>query len=296
MNFKLFSQIARISLLLAFLFIFTVGVKADTEWRRNVFQDAVYISPVIKTNRLFSGLGVQWKQENEEPEANKNVHFSVRYYDQKKWSQWYLLEADIDGFDEADKENPSAFLPMNTTDAFQYKIHAAIAKTDIKKIVKSLKFTYIDAHEGVASAKQNFVATRKKILAQNSSSFPSLLSNPGNIRIISRAQWGADESLRLYKETNLKPTLVKTESDFENKYANELKIVRTVDTDENGHKLTWPLKYPEKISKIVIHHTASSKDLDDPLKAIRNIYFWHAVTRGWGDIGYNYLIDQKGNI
>ena len=60
-----------------------------------------------------------------------------------------------------------------------------------QKIVKSLKFTYIDAH-GVASAKRT-LAQHAKILAQNSSSFPSLLSNPGNIRIISRAQWGADE-------------------------------------------------------------------------------------------------------
>ena len=33
-----------------------------------------------------------------------------------------------------------------------------------------------------------------------------------------------------------------------------------------------------------------------PVEGHTQYLFLHAVTRGWGDIGYNYLIDQKGNI
>jgi hypothetical protein len=29
---------------------------------------------------------------------------------------------------------------------------------------------------------------------------------------------------------------------------------------------------------------------------VQAIYYYHAVTRGWGDIGYNYLVDRNGNI
>ncbi len=295
MHFKSLSYIARISLSFLLLFIFIIGVKADTPLNRNIFQNAVYISPVIKTGQAFTGLGIEWHQEYQGT-SGEDINFSIRYYDHNKWSPWYLIEADIDGFEEADKKNPSAFLPMNATDAFQYKIHALNSNINIKNIVESLKFTYVDVPQNVASVKQNFVASGKKFIAQNNSPFGAAPDARGNINIISRSAWGADESLRSYKETNVKPTLVKTESDFENKYADELKIIKTVDIDSNGRQLTWPLKYPEKISKIIVHHTASSKDLDDPAKAIRNIYYWHAVTRGWGDIGYNYLIDQQGNI
>jgi len=57
----------------------------------------------------------------------------------------------------------------------------------------------------------------------------------------------------------------------------------------------WPTEHqwPEKF---VIHHTAGNDGSDDPEGTIRGIYYWHAVVLGWGDIGYNYIIDQAGNI
>jgi len=59
-------------------------------------------------------------------------------------------------------------------------------------------------------------------------------------------------------------------------------------------------EYPsdwQPVERIVIHHTATPNN--DPVSAIsriQSIYRFHAVTQGWGDIGYNYLIDAKGNI
>ncbi|MFA6099203.1 MAG: N-acetylmuramoyl-L-alanine amidase [Patescibacteria group bacterium] len=85
-------------------------------------------------------------------------------------------------------------------------------------------------------------------------------SAASNFEIISRTQWEADESWR-YK---------------------------------NNEEL-WPpeYQYPEKI---VIHHTAGDPGLSDPAGTVRGVYYWHAVVLGWGDIGYNYLVDQNGNI
>lgn len=70
--------------------------------------------------------------------------------------------------------------------------------------------------------------------------------------------------------------------------------------------LTWipdknknnpPDYYP--VERIIIHYTETSnndstKELS--IARIQSIYQYHAVTRGWGDIGYNYIIDRLGNI
>jgi hypothetical protein len=62
--------------------------------------------------------------------------------------------------------------------------------------------------------------------------------------------------------------------------------------------MTWaPQFYPTK--KLIVHHTDTSDDYADQAGAeeqIRSIYYYHSVTQGWGDIGYNFLIDKFGNV
>ncbi|MEO8084898.1 MAG: N-acetylmuramoyl-L-alanine amidase, partial [Ardenticatenales bacterium] len=78
--------------------------------------------------------------------------------------------------------------------------------------------------------------------------------------VIKRAAWGADEQLRF----------------------------------KDGAQI-WPPEYT--IPKaLIIHHTVTQNDPVDPAAVMRAIYYFHAVTRGWGDIGYNFLIDHRGNV
>ena len=79
--------------------------------------------------------------------------------------------------------------------------------------------------------------------------------------VISRAGWGADESLRY---------------------------------DASGEVIWAPDFHP--VQKLIVHHTATSNNDTDPQATIRSIYHYHAVTQGWGDIGYNFLIDEAGNV
>ncbi len=82
------------------------------------------------------------------------------------------------------------------------------------------------------------------------------------------------------------------------------KEVREGEKDKNGIDLFWPQeKYPKLM--IFVHHTAGSNDPNENAIAVLNgIYDYHARGRidpldgslGWGDIGYNFLIDKKGNI
>jgi hypothetical protein len=60
-----------------------------------------------------------------------------------------------------------------------------------------------------------------------------------------------------------------------------------------GKREIWPRMFVP-VKKLVLHHTASSA-YDDGAAEVRAIYTYHAVTLGWGDIGYNALVDLWGN-
>lgn len=78
--------------------------------------------------------------------------------------------------------------------------------------------------------------------------------------IVPRAGWGADESLRF-----------------------------------RGKRETWPPEF-HPVQKLIVHHTATQNDDPDPRATIRSMYYYHAVTQRWGDIGYNFLIDETGTV
>lgn len=46
----------------------------------------------------------------------------------------------------------------------------------------------------------------------------------------------------------------------------------------------------------MLHHTGTPNRDPDPAGRVRTIYRFHALERGWGDIGYHLLIDESGTI
>lgn len=77
----------------------------------------------------------------------------------------------------------------------------------------------------------------------------------------SRAEWGADETLRL---------------------------------DAQGNERWRPEFHVAQV--MTVHHTATRNDDPDPAATVRAIYRYHAVDQGWGDIGYQYLVDESGMV
>ncbi|OKL48708.1 S-layer homology domain-containing protein [Boudabousia marimammalium] len=60
--------------------------------------------------------------------------------------------------------------------------------------------------------------------------------------------------------------------------------------------LDWKVEYGHP-KAIIVHHTATGGDHATKAQIpglIRNIYYFHAKVRGWGDIGYNVIIDRFG--
>lgn len=79
--------------------------------------------------------------------------------------------------------------------------------------------------------------------------------------VVSRSEWGADESYRF---------------------------------NSDGSEKWPPAFYPTQ--KLIVHHTATLNDDPDPAATVRAIYRYHAIDRGFGDIGYNFLVDSRGRI
>ena len=59
--------------------------------------------------------------------------------------------------------------------------------------------------------------------------------------------------------------------------------------------MKWTPKYVPA-QKALVHHTVTDDGGTNVAATIRSIYYFHAVTRGWGDIGYNFIVDKFGNI
>jgi hypothetical protein len=52
----------------------------------------------------------------------------------------------------------------------------------------------------------------------------------------------------------------------------------------------------ENVTHLILHHTVSNNNNSDWAAVVRAIWSFHTFTRGWGDIGYNYLVDMNGVI
>ncbi|MGH2562470.1 MAG: N-acetylmuramoyl-L-alanine amidase [Thermomicrobiales bacterium] len=57
----------------------------------------------------------------------------------------------------------------------------------------------------------------------------------------------------------------------------------------------WPREYVTT-RKVVVHHTATTNGYSNAAAEVRSIYYYHAVTQGWGDIGYHALIGNNNQI
>jgi hypothetical protein len=250
-------------------------------------QSSTFISEVKDPGFKFTTLGIAWEQYA--PEGTL-IEMEVRFQVDDIWTEWMQIDAEEDF---AYNPNPNTekkygTASSNPADQAQYKI-LMTGNGDLSPYIKNQEITYLK------TAKYSLPDVPEAM-------FSAFSSGDGNIKsfssedVISRSQWGADESLRYMSDNDIDPQLVDLSDDFYEKYGHELTVAREVEQDENGDRYRWPLKYPQELEKIIIHHTATTTNLDNPNQAIRDIYYYHAVSRGWGDIGYNYIMDKDGEI
>ena len=146
------------------------------------------------------------------------------------------------------------------------------------------------------------------------------------IHIISRQEWWANDKY-LFSDYKVYQSIIKADKDLDLKISTNpwkyWKILKKrairkerekymlshwkeqIKADKviyslNWKKLWWGIWYKFHKTDIIIHHTAVNYNRfntkQEIEKYIRWVYYYHAVKKWWGDIGYNFLIDKFWNI
>lgn len=263
-----------------------------------------FLSEWIPSSVPFHALGISW-YEDVRFGTEANIYVRTRKSSGTA-SEWIHVAKDndaqsneeIEGMFEEGKHKYYSFLRTAWSTHIQYKVVVSTENTDFTPVISGIEFTYIDSSRSEAQAFErkddgsHGDESRENILAGL-----AIMPSGTNIKIISREDWGANEDLRIFKGLG-KPKQIEVSEEIETNFGDEIKLRKEVKKNGEGKLLTWPLQYPAGgIKAIIVHHTASEEGaMEDSYAAMRAIYYYHTVTRGWGDIGYNFLIDEDGRI
>lgn len=179
--------------------------------------------------------------------------------EQYAFSPWYELEVESDKFPGPDSEEQAG--DRDVTDLVWVEPGTALQLRVDGAQPGDVELTLMDTERENATVGERIIAKAARAMAFNPSPIrkdnAEVLSKPGAPPVITRDKWKADETL-----------------------------VRSAPS------------YSSKIDRVVVHHTSGSNSYSESQSAgmVRGILQYHAVTRGWSDIGYNFLVDKYGNI
>lgn len=137
------------------------------------------------------------------------------------------------------------------------------------------------------------------------------------IKIISREEWGADNSFASTEHINnycSKKHCLPIDYDITTK--KEYTFRDKIATKEMGYNYSYYFKSQDlsttkektkengvvyeylPMEEFVIHHTAGkiTDSLEESIKEMKRIYLIHTVVNRWQDIGYHYFVDNQGRI
>jgi hypothetical protein len=237
------------------------------------------ITSTPQTVTGFGEVGVTWAHGGSIPE--KDLSVTVRTRTDGVWSDWQSVPYDPDhgpdpGSAEARHARPgtepvlvgkvddvqiqattSTPLPPDMKLAVISPGHATSTRSERAAIDTSALDggTGADSVYAAAAAEQQ-ASTSSSGGADDTASLAAAVFTPQPV-IYSRAQWGADESIR----------------------------------DKAS------LHYGD-VHAGFVHHTVNANDYTraEVPGILRSIYAYHVKSRGWSDIGYNYLVDRFGRI
>lgn len=193
----------------------------------------------------FSALGVTW-----DAGSGDEADVVARVRQDGAWSPWHVLDAGSDHEPDKGTADTADGLRAGTSPWFHgpadgYQVRVGVIDG---RAPANVRVSLVDPGTSPADAAMGRTPTLGGSEAAASIGQPSY---------ITRAQWGADESLR------------------------------------DGSP-----DYGDTIKMGFVHHTdnSNSYSMAGAAALVRSVYAFHTQSRGWSDIGYNFLIDKYGRI
>lgn len=223
----------------------------------------VYVSKVIEAPFNATHIGVHWEEDL--PLGEGIVAYVRTSGDGEHFGTWVpvFVEDDLGPDTVSVDETFAELVGVDKARYAQAKIEF-VPRGGVVPTVRSLTLTFLNSAEESAQTVTSLGIGPVAAYAEGSS-VQKISPNGQAVNVIPREEWGANEAYRMI-----------------------------------GEEESWPRLY-HGTRKLVIHHTAdaASNGVTDPatnMGTVRSIYYYHAVTRGWGDIGYNALVDAAGNV
>ncbi len=230
------------------------GATADSAARGLLADPEVNAAPAVLTQELevapFTLAAVTWDLAGVVPGS---VVVDVRLREQGTWSTWQRL-------DSSETTDPGAAGPVTTdgteplltggADAVQVRVD-----TDAGTAPAELRLVLVDGGDAPVQG-----AAQVDDSAAAATSSPQTTAAAGGVpapAIVSRAQWGADESLRKGSASLSEAVRAMT-------------VHHTAGTN---------------------NYCAANAAAQ-----VRSVYTYHTRSLGWSDIGYNFLVDRYGTV
>jgi hypothetical protein len=172
-----------------------------------------------------------------EPEASLDV--SVRVRSAGTWTEWQTLEPDEGGAGDGGRGGTVPLMDVAGADGVQVRVASPTGTWP-----NDVRIDLVDpGQSGTPTGAESATSAASTVIARPP--------------IISRAEWGADESI--------------------------------------NSNVPSPAR---ALNMAFVHHTATTNSYGpgDSAAQIRSIYVYHVQGRGWPDIGYNFVVDQYGQV
>ena len=258
--------------------------------------DATLLTDPLEVDRFFVA-GFTWTGSADLPEG---VRIYLRVRENGTWSPWYLNEAADAGRDDRTTSGTGEFV-TGGADAIQASVVGSSLPAGLKlalvpsrpqgeEVLDAGDLTTTQAAPTPvieeAAASQSPGAQVESATAASSAS-PAWVARPAAepaaepVAVPAVAPAAAPALAPAATTANGLPVAVTTRAEWE----------------ANASYMSWDPEYA-RAGHVVVHHTAGTNNYSAGQSAsiVRGIYYYHAVTLDWGDIGYNFLVDKFGTV